>query len=139
MSAATALAIQVGGDHYKRHPIQPIEFCEVNELGACTSAIVKYVMRYDAKDGAKDLRKASHYCELMIELADQYDLPWSARGIEWRAEAGVAHIPLETFIEANQLSATVAAILELVCIVPNPLRVMKAKLLIEDLLLTLPA
>ena len=31
----TPLDVQVGGDHYKTMPIQPIEFCQKNQLNFC--------------------------------------------------------------------------------------------------------
>ena len=59
---------QVGGDHYKQFKIQPIEFCEINGLGACQSNIIKYVCRYKFKNGKIDLEKAKHCIDLLIEL-----------------------------------------------------------------------
>lgn len=64
----SALATQVGGDHYKKLAIQPVEFCQVNGLHYCESAAVKYVCRHRDKDGAKDIRKAIHYLNLLLEL-----------------------------------------------------------------------
>ena len=64
----SALDIQVGGDHYKQLPIQPVEFCQRNRLPACETAVVKYVCRHHEKGGAQDIRKAIHYLELLLEL-----------------------------------------------------------------------
>lgn len=61
------LAHQEGGDHYKKFPIQPIEFCQRNKLGACESSVIKYVCRYKEKGGASDIRKAIHYLQIMLE------------------------------------------------------------------------
>lgn len=65
---AKALAKQVGGNHYKKYKIQPIEFCQVNELNQCESNVIKYICRWRDKDGIKDLRKAIHMIELLIEI-----------------------------------------------------------------------
>lgn len=62
-----ALETQVGGDHYKNLPIQPVIFCQRNKLGYCESAVVKYVCRHRSKHGRKDLEKAIHYLQILIE------------------------------------------------------------------------
>jgi hypothetical protein len=62
------LDVQVGGDHYKDFEIQPIVFCMKNKLNACQSNVIKYVCRYNLKDGKKDLEKAKHYIELLIRM-----------------------------------------------------------------------
>ncbi len=58
---------QVGGKHYKDMPIQPIEYITKNDLGYCEGNIIKYVSRYQSKNGVEDLRKAKHYIEMLIE------------------------------------------------------------------------
>lgn len=63
-----ALSVQVGGDHYKKMAIQPVEYCHRNKLGPCESAIVKYATRWREKGGIQDLRKIQHYVDLLIEL-----------------------------------------------------------------------
>ena len=67
----TANEKQVGGDHYKVKPIQPWDFIAANNLDFFQGAVVKYVCRYKDKDGLKDLEKAKHYIEKMIEMAEQ--------------------------------------------------------------------
>jgi hypothetical protein len=62
-----ALARQVGGNHYAEMPIQPVEFIVANELGFLEGNIVKYVCRHHAKNGAEDIQKAIHYCELLLQ------------------------------------------------------------------------
>ena len=59
---------QIGGSHYKDCPIQPIEYITANKLGFCEGNIVKYVTRHKSKNGRKDVEKALHYCELLLEL-----------------------------------------------------------------------
>ena len=58
---------QVGGNHYKKFKIQPLEYALENGLGICEHAVVKYVSRWNDKGGVEDLRKARHYIDLMIE------------------------------------------------------------------------
>lgn len=64
----TRPAPAVGGDHYEKGGIQPIEFTEANGLGFHEGNIVKYVTRWRHKDGVKDLEKAKWYIERLIEL-----------------------------------------------------------------------
>lgn len=58
---------EVGGDHYRKMKIQPIEFITANNLGFCVGNIIKYVVRYPYKNGKEDLLKARHYIDLLIE------------------------------------------------------------------------
>jgi hypothetical protein len=62
-----ALKKQVGGAHYASMKIQPVEFITANELGFLEGNIVKYVCRHHAKNGAEDIKKAIHYCELLLQ------------------------------------------------------------------------
>lgn len=64
----TALNTQVGGSHYKDLKIQPIEFIHANQIPFCEANVIKYVCRWKAKNGIKDLEKAKHYIELLIDL-----------------------------------------------------------------------
>ena len=61
---------QVAGDHYKKCPIQPIEYTIKNGLGFCEGNVIKYVTRYKDKGGKEDLLKAIHYIELLLEHYD---------------------------------------------------------------------
>jgi hypothetical protein len=63
-----ALNVQVGGDHYKKMKIQPIEFIHANNLPFIEGNIVKYITRWREKNGLKDLEKVKHYVDLLIEL-----------------------------------------------------------------------
>lgn len=58
---------QVGGDHYKKLKIQPIDYIRANGLGFCEGNALKYITRYKYKGGVEDLRKAIHYLEMLIE------------------------------------------------------------------------
>jgi hypothetical protein len=62
----------IGGDHYRQGSIQPIEYIHANNLSFCEGNVVKYVTRWRHKDGLKDLEKAKHYIELLMELEDDY-------------------------------------------------------------------
>jgi hypothetical protein len=62
------LDTQVGGNHYKRFKIQPIEFCQKNKLPYCESNVIKYVCRHSFKNGREDLEKAKHCIDLLIQM-----------------------------------------------------------------------
>ena len=79
---SSALATQVGGNHYKSCTIQPVEYCEANRLGACESAIVKYITRWQDKGGLDDLNKIKHYVDLLIETEQKYH-GWNKDSNTW--------------------------------------------------------
>jgi hypothetical protein len=58
---------QVGGSHYKKYKIQPIEFIVKNNIGFVEGNIIKYILRFKEKGGVQDLEKAKHYIELLID------------------------------------------------------------------------
>jgi hypothetical protein len=58
---------QVGGSHYKKYQIQPIEFIVKNNIGFVEGNIIKYILRFKEKGGVQDLLKAKHYIELLID------------------------------------------------------------------------
>jgi len=64
----TAKEEQVGGNHYKSLIIQPVDFCQRNELNYCESNVIKYVTRHRTKNGVEDLLKAKHYINLLLEI-----------------------------------------------------------------------
>ena len=66
--SVTALTKQEGGQHYKDKAIQPIVYIHANNLGFCEGNVVKYITRHKEKNGAEDIRKVIHYCELLLEL-----------------------------------------------------------------------
>ena len=66
---SAALETQVGGDHYKNMPIQPVEYIHRNGLGFCEGCVIKYVSRWRSKVGSiEDLKKARHFLDLLIEM-----------------------------------------------------------------------
>ena len=64
----TALNTQVGGDHYKKLAIQPMEFSCANMWDAAAHTALKYITRYRDKAGVVDLEKAQHCIELRKQL-----------------------------------------------------------------------
>jgi hypothetical protein len=64
----SSLDVQPGGDHYRKYPIQPIEYIVANNIGFLPGNVIKYVTRYKDKNGAEDIRKAIHYLEMILEF-----------------------------------------------------------------------
>lgn len=65
-SEPNALTTQVGGDHYTKLHIQPMEYSMANKLDACQHTIIKYVTRFRDKNGIEDLEKAKHVIDMLI-------------------------------------------------------------------------
>lgn len=61
---------QVGGTHYKQHTIQPWDAVLDWGLGFFDGNIIKYIARWQHKDGLKDLYKARHYLDKLIEVEE---------------------------------------------------------------------
>lgn len=70
----TALSTQVGGDHYKKLKIQPVQYIHANGLGFIEGSIVKYITRWREKGGVRDLEKIKHFVDLLIELESKPDM-----------------------------------------------------------------
>lgn len=64
----TALDVQVDGNHYKTMKVQPVEFIHANSVPYMEGNVIKYISRHKSKNGAADVRKAIHYCQLILEL-----------------------------------------------------------------------
>lgn len=64
------LKTQVGGDHYKRLKLQPIEYIIANNLNFVEGNVIKYVTRHSLKSGLEDLKKALHYIQILIEIEE---------------------------------------------------------------------
>ena len=61
------LTAQVGGDHYKNLVIQPVEYITANNLSYLQGSVIKYLTRYQDKNGVEDLQKAIHFIKMMIQ------------------------------------------------------------------------
>ncbi|QRV71475.1 hypothetical protein MEP301_gp47 [Methylophilales phage MEP301] len=56
---------QIGGNHYTKMKIQPMEFSMANNLNPMQHTIIKYVTRVDLKgNGDEDIDKAIHTLQL---------------------------------------------------------------------------
>ena len=89
-----AMKKQVGGDHYKRLAIKPVEFATVNAYDPCAFSILKYLSRHRHKNGIEDLRKASHFVELRMELLSRTEL-----------DHGYDVTPMQKYCDKNRVRA----------------------------------
>jgi hypothetical protein len=64
----SALNKQVDGSHYKDMVIQPIVYIYANNIPFIEGNVIKYVSRWKNKNGLKDLEKARHLIDMLIEL-----------------------------------------------------------------------
>lgn len=64
--------------HYTRFSIEPIDFILKNGLSFWQGNIIKYILRYDAKNGVEDLLKARQYLDRQIELLRERTPPQNA-------------------------------------------------------------
>jgi hypothetical protein len=60
---------QIGGTHYSSE-IQPWDYILAHKLGYLEGNIIKYVTRYQKKNGVEDLHKARHYLDKLIEYVE---------------------------------------------------------------------
>lgn len=71
----SALNTQIGGDHYKKLKIQPMEYSMANNLDACQHTAIKYITRFRDKGGIADLEKAKHVIDMLIEFEQKAAAP----------------------------------------------------------------
>ena len=64
---------QVGGEHYKTGGREHWDIVVEHDLDYFQGQITKYVMRWKKKNGVEDLRKAQHFLEKYIEVAEAED------------------------------------------------------------------
>ncbi len=64
---------RINPPHYSRWEIQPFDFIARNDLPYWMGNIIKYIMRYDAKEGLTDLKKARWYLDRKIAELEQTD------------------------------------------------------------------
>lgn len=67
----SALNTQVGGNHYKKMAIQPMDYSMKNKLDPCQHTAIKYITRFREKGGIEDLEKAKHCIDMLIEYEKQ--------------------------------------------------------------------
>ena len=99
----SATDTQVGGTHYKSLAIQPVEYIHANSIGYFEGNVIKYVTRWKSKGGIKDLEKAKHYIELLIEMESKESKPIESNNdgwIEWNG--GECPVNPKAFVQIKQ-------------------------------------
>jgi hypothetical protein len=71
----SANELQVGGDHYKSKKVQPWDAMESwmspeQFEGFLRGNVIKYIARYKDKDGLRDVQKARHYLDKLLECLE---------------------------------------------------------------------
>lgn len=66
-----SLKKQIGGDHYSKLAIQPVEYIQANNIPYMEGNVIKYVTRWRDKGGIADLEKARHYIDMLIAFEEQ--------------------------------------------------------------------
>ena len=66
-STYDSLEKQVGGNHYSKMKIQPAEFINENKILFAEGNAIKYICRHQKKGKRKDIEKAIHYLEMILE------------------------------------------------------------------------
>ena len=75
-----ALDKQVGGQHYKKHTIQPWHIVDDYKLGFYEGNALKYLLRTKG-DRVEDLEKCIHYLEREVEILREAAKAIPARGV----------------------------------------------------------
>ena len=57
---------QVGGSHYQRFTIEPIDVIEDWDLNYHEGNVIKYIMRHKVKGGKEDIQKAVWYLQRLL-------------------------------------------------------------------------
>jgi len=94
--------VQVGGDHYKKLPYQPIQLAAKVNLNGFQLFIIKYITRYHNKAGKMDLEKAIHTAQLGEELNPNNFFPDSQSAIE----------EIDIFCKTNKLPDLISEIVK---------------------------
>jgi len=76
MNKPLASETQVGGEHYRSKEVQPWtamqSWMSAEEFeGFLRGNVIKYIARYKDKDGVRDVLKARHYLERLLEHIDR--------------------------------------------------------------------
>lgn len=91
---------QVGGNHYQKYVMQPVELFMACGWNYCQSSIARYLLRHEDKNGKEDLEKAVHICDIGME----YD---NSGSIEPSRNIAT----LQTFVRVNGLDDDMASML----------------------------
>ena len=63
---------QIGGDHYTKLKIQPMQYSMENNLDPLQHTAIKYITRFRDKAGSVDLEKAKHCIDMLIQYEREH-------------------------------------------------------------------
>lgn len=66
MDTAPSLQDRIRPPYYTRFRIEPLAFIAMNHLDFLQGNIIKYICRYEGKNGVEDLMKARRYLDELI-------------------------------------------------------------------------
>ena len=92
-----ATSTQIGGNHYTKLRMQPMEFTMKHKWDSCAHSVLKYVTRYRDKGGRADLKKAIHCLHLRRSLRP----PVGSLLLSWMYDKGWLENAAESFVGAN--------------------------------------
>lgn len=61
---------QIGGDHYSKHEIQPLDIIDEYGLDYYRGNAIKYILR-NKMDPIEDIEKAIHYLQMWVDRAKE--------------------------------------------------------------------
>lgn len=110
MTTPKSLQTQVGGNHYKKYAVQPLEFAEKAELTPIIFCIFKYVCRFkDKNKPVEDLKKALHCIDVFLECGHVKPLAFElAHIIEFLSQFDKTHADALYAVLELQTEKTVA-------------------------------
>ena len=85
---------QIGGDHYKTD-YHHWDIVAKNRIGYVEAVAAKYVTRWRKKDGIRDLEKALHYIDKVLDLV---------KTINYRPSGIVGSADFQIYASANKLT-----------------------------------
>ncbi len=91
--AKNAMAVQIGGSHYKGMAIEPFELGMANHYDPCIFSMIKYVSRHPNKGRRVDLEKAVHIGQIRMAQIAKHGLP----------PAAIPKITIGDYISVNKL------------------------------------
>jgi len=72
MTKRDILDSQVGGDHYMKCKIQPVEYITANQLNFLEGCIVKRITRHRSKNKDEDIRKIIQEAKFILKFDYNY-------------------------------------------------------------------
>lgn len=79
----TANDTQIGGTHYKDYAIQPWDYIIANDIPFLEGNAIKYITRWRQKGGLKDIKKAIHCLDKLVEAEEMKQKEQQKQQTSW--------------------------------------------------------